>query len=505
MKKIKYILMSVLFMGIASSCNDAIDIVQDGELGNDVTFQTVADLQQFLLGGVYSNVSTSTEIGFTTVFTDEIGIGPSNGGQGLELHRFNLNASNGDASSLWLQQYRLINRVNRLIEGAALVTPVVDMNATPIIDETPEYNNILGQAKALRAYAYIQLVSYFSTDMADDSALGVMYVDAVPAIDAKFPRVSNGEIYALVEADLAFARANVINQNPVAVPGKQVTGHKFVNKAMIDALTARMYIYRKNYPMAKQYAQSVITNAGIGLSTAAVYRNMWADSAPGEIIFGISRPVSGTWGEIASTWFFNSTDATGGAYFDMGRNLYNLYPASDVRSVAFVDATKMVNPNYLTASDYISTDVLPINKYPGKGNKPLRNDLKVLRMSEMYMIMAECAANDGDLAGVAGFIKNVRDVRFNVAQPLPSYANATAAWADIMLERRKEFAFEGFRYIDIKRLGTLANQSIDRNITDDLIKTLPTTISNTDYRFTMPIPQDEIAASGSIIVQNPNY
>ncbi len=75
----------------------------------------------------------------------------------------------------------------------------------------------------------------------------------------------------------------------------------------------------------------------------------------------------------------------------------------------------------------------------------------------------------------------------------------------ILLERRKELAFEGFRYLDIKRIGALANQSIDRNITDDLIKTVPTTISNTDYRFTLPIPQDEISASGSIIVQNPNY
>ena len=494
--------MSVLFVGLASSCNDAIDIVQDGELGNDVTFQTVDDLQQFLGGAVYTNLTTSPEIGFTTVFTDEIGIGPSNGGQGVELFRFNLNAASGGPSTIWLTHYRLINRVNRLLDGAELVTPVVDVDAG--IDETAQYNDILAQARALRAYSYVQLVSYFSTDMADDSALGVMLVDFVPTVDQKFPRVTNGEIYALVEEDLNFARTNIINQTPAA-------GYKYVTKSMIDALTARMYLYRKNYTLAKQFAQSVVNNSGLTLSTPLVYRRIWADLEGGETIFAISRPIENTWENIAGTWYFNTTEATGGAFFDMSRNLYNLYrgnpavPATDVRAIAFVDATAVLNPDYATADNYLTTDIIPINKYPGKGNTPLRNDLKVFRMSEMYFILAECAAGEGDLATVATLLKTVRDARFSVAQPLPNYANATAAWADILLERRKELSYEGFRYIDIKRIGTLANQSIDRHPTDEIIKTLPTTLSNTDYRFTLPIPQDEISASGSIIVQNPNY
>ncbi|RZK26219.1 MAG: RagB/SusD family nutrient uptake outer membrane protein [Flavobacterium sp.] len=495
MKKIKYFLMSVFLVSLAS-CNDATDIVQDGELGNDVTFQTVSDLEQYLLGAVYTNVSTSAEIGFTAEFTDECSIGVSNGGQAIDLHRFNLNASTGYPSTIWLQQYLLINRANRLLEAAEKVTPVVDIEEN--IDETQEYNNILAQARTLRAYAYMQLVSYFSTNPADDSALGVMLLDFVPKVDQKFPRVSNGEIYALIESDLAYASANILSETPAA-------GYKYVSKSMINAMYARMYLYRKNYPLAKQYAQAVINTSGLTLSAPTVYRQMWADLAGGEIIFAASRPNNGTWGNIAGTFYFNTTDATGGAFLEMGRNLYNLYPANDVRNVAFVDATRVLNPNYLTDPTYLTTDILPIDKYPGKGNTPLRNDLKIFRLSEMYFILAECAANEGDLNGVAGYIKNVRDARFSSAQPLPSYANVTAAWADIMLERRKELAFEGFRYLDIKRLGVLANQSIDRNITDDVILSLPTTIPNTDHRFTLPIPQDEIAASGSIMEQNPNY
>lgn len=492
MKKIKNILMSVLVITMFASCEDATEIVQDGELDKEASFQTVSDLQQFLYGAVYPNLSNSTEISFTSVFTDEVGIGPSNGGQGMDLHRFTLNAASPEPSTIWLQHYALINRVNRLLDGAEIVVPVVNEE----VDETDAYNNILAEARALRAYSYLQLVSYFSTDMASDDALGVMVFDYVPALDLKLPRVNNSEAYALIEADLLFASANIVNQ----VPG---TNYKFVSKSMIDALYARMYLYRKNYPLAKQYAQAVVSGSGLTLSTAATYAQMWGDIVGGEVIFAASRPIANTWGNIAASWYFNTTSATGGAFHDMGRNLYNLYAANDIRRNVFVDATKIDNPNYLTDADFLTSDVLPIDKYPGKGNQPLRNDLKIFRLSEMYFVLAECAVNDGQLGVAAGYIKNVRDRRAP-AVPAPVYANVTAAWADILLERRKELCFEGFRYLDIKRLGVLANQSIDRNITDDPVKTLPTTISNTDYRFTLPIPQDERTANGSL-QQNPNY
>lgn len=519
MKKIKNILMSALVVSMFASCEDATDIVQDGELGNDVTFEVVSDLEQYLVGAVYSNVSTSAEIGFTAVFTDEVGIGPSNGGQAIDLHRFNLNAATGDPSTIWLQQYTLINRANRLLEAAEGITPdpavMVPVSDTEEVTEVQYYNNIVAEAKALRAYAYVQLLSYFSTDMSNDGALGVMLFDFVPEITAKFPRVTNGEVYELVESDLAFATTNLLNDR--AGSSIAAKDYKFVSKTFVNALYARMYLYRKNYPMARQYAQAVVSNSGVSLTPANSYPQMWADLLPGEILFAASRPNSNTWGNIAGTFYFNTTDAAGGAFLDMSRNLYNSFPLGiedgapaepappvDIRKSTFVDNSKIINLNYLTDDSYITTDILPINKYPGKGNTPLRNDLKIFRLSEMYFILAECAVSEGQLTVAAGYIKNVRDRRISPAPALPVYANATAAWADILLERRRELCYEGFRYLDIKRLGTLANQSIDRNITDDVIKTLPTTISNTDYRFTLPIPQDEITGNGSI-QQNPNY
>lgn len=511
MKSIKSLIIILGLLFSVSSCNDATDIIQDGELGNNITFRTVTDLSQFLNGSVYSSLGNTNEIMISASFTDECGIGPNNGGQELQLHRFNLNQSTGYVSGVWIGHYTVINRANRLIEAAALVTPVVN----DVVDETAEYNSIIAEARAIRAYSYFQLLTYFSTDLSDDSALGVMLFDYVPAIDEKLPRSTNGEVFALIESDLAYADANLIDR-------AGTSAYKYASKNMTNALRARMYLYRKNYTLAKQFAQEVVSTSGVSLTVATPYvaanfynenttsnpyRRIWADLSQGEVLFALSRPSGGGWGNIAGNFFFNTTAATGGAFLDMGRNLFGELREvnGDIRGLAFVDPTSLINPAYLTADDRNTTDVLVIDKYPGKPTQPLRNDIKIFRLSEMYFILAECAVAENQLGVAAGYIKNIRDARNRLAaQPLPSYADQQQAWADILKERRKELCFEGFRYVDIKRLGVLANKSIDRNITDDLILTLPTTLSNTDYRFTLPIPQDEIAGNPTI-QQNPGY
>lgn len=533
MKSIKSLIIILGLIFSVSSCNDATDIIQDGELGNGNTFRTVNDLAQFLNGSVYSSLGNTNEIMISASFTDECGIGPNNGGQELELHRFNLNQTTGYVSGMWIGHYTVINRVNRLIEASALITPnaAVDVEVEPgvYISEVDYYNAILAEARAVRAYSYFQLLSYFSTDLSDDSALGVMLFDYVPAIDEKLPRSTNGEVFALIESDLAFADSNIYNRT-------DASGYKYASSNMIAALRARMYLYRKNYTLAKQYAQQVVTSSGLSLTISTPvptgspvngnaasanwntafynatnplnpYRRLWSDLSQGEVLFALSRPSGGSWGNIAGSFFFNTTSATGGAYLDMGRNLFNELKevSGDVRRYAFVDPTSLVDANYLTAENPNASDVLVIDKYPGKATQPLRNDIKIFRLSEMYFILAECAVAENQLATAAGYIKNIRDARnFFGPQPLPVYADQQQAWADILKERRKELCFEGHRYMDIKRLGVAANKSIDRSIIDDLILTLPTTIPNNDYRFTLPIPQDEIAGNPTI-QQNPGY
>jgi len=491
MKKIKNIFLAIGSLLLVSSCSDALDIVQPGEIYRADAFKTVTDLRNYLNGDIYSRVNNTEEIGFTTVFTDEVGIGPSNGGQDKELHRFQLNANSDEPTALWSNHYTVINRVNRLLEFADLVVPT-----TP--PDIAAKNSVLAEARALRAYSYIQLVSFFSVDPANPNALGVILSTTPDRYDLfkDRPRVSNQLIYNLIESDFQFAETNL---------AATATVYTRVTQKFIAAARARMYLYRKDYVKAKQYA----TLATGALSTPSTYNGMWGDAAQGECIFAAARPSGGTWSNIASTWYFNVTNATGGAFLDMGRNLFNLYDQfpNDVRRAIWIDATALINPNYATDINYVSNDVLPINKYPGKTGQNLRNDLKIFRNSEMVLILAECEVASSNLTAAATLVRSIRTAR-TFALPLPAlpvYANAQAAWADILLERRKELAFEGHRYLDIKRLAALAgNQGITRDNTDDDILDQPLTLALSDYRFTLPIPQLEVAGNVSI-QQNPGY
>lgn len=512
MKKIKILLTLSLAVVLMTSCDDALDIIQDGELSMEL--KTEEDLEQYLKGQIYSGLDATSEIALTAVFTDEVSIGVDNGGQDIGLHRFFLNQADGYVDNIWVTHYGVINGVNRLLDQAVKI-PV-----------TEKYSSTLAEARVLRAYSYLQLLTYFSTDMSNDSALGVMLLDFVPELTTKLPRVSNGEIYDLIEEDLEFGLANL-------KPKTGVDAYKYVTKNLINSIYARMYLYKKNYPLAKEYALKVkdesqleLTKGYVVESIAATpttparteetypYRLMWGDLAnkykqnttQGEIIFALSRPQEGSWGNIASIFYFNTTDASGGAFLEMGRNLFNKLNeiSNDMRRTDFVDSSAKIYVPYETENDYIQEDVLPINKYPGKGSQSLRNDLKIFRLSEIYFILAECAVAEGDLPAATSYIKNVRDARNKTAQPFPVFANVTAAWGGILDERRLELCYEGFRYIDIKRLGVLASRAIDRHPTDDQIKSLPTTIPNGDYRFTLPIPQREVSGNPTI-QQNPGY
>lgn len=541
MKRIKLIFISSFFtLFLFTSCEDSYNIVQDGEL-NESAIKDLTSLRSYL-NGTYAGVTISDQIGFTGIFTDECGVGRGNGGQSLNLHRFFLTTGEGYASSIWYSNYQVINRCNRTIRMA---NDQVTVPTDPT--DLAEYNSILAEARALRAFSYFQLLTYFSTDLKDDNALGVMFFTNVPQASDQLPRVANGIIFNQIEEDLEFAFNNVV--------ASAVTPYKYIRKPMISALRARMYLYRGNYTLAKQYAEEAIATSGVTLAAATPivataptnpnysvfvaanpasagsptaawntafygtastnpYRRMWADAATGgqgEIIWSLDRPAAQTWENIATQFTTNSSNLAGSPLFEVGRSLFNKLKATpgDVRRYVNVDPTSLINQNYATDPNYIATDVLVIDKYPGKPGFVTRNDIKVFRLSEMYFILAECLANEGNINGasnsVASVIKQIRDARnFLGAQTLPVYADATAAWADILNERRLELCFEGHRYIDLKRLANLAGQTMDRDATDDQISGAELSIPNNDYRYTLPIPLDEIIANSNI-QQNPGY
>ncbi|PRB06864.1 RagB/SusD family nutrient uptake outer membrane protein [Chryseobacterium sp. MYb7] len=510
MKKVFYILS---FFLVLTSCKDALDIVQDGEINDaNVAFQSVDDMQKFLNGSVYPAVNPTNEIFFTSLFTDEIGYGPSSvSTSDILTHRFVLNSTTSQVSGIWASNYNIINKVNILLKGSALI----NYNSLSTANKAL-YTNILVNARAIRAYAYITLESYFSTNMKDPNALGVMLsTEQADPFTTKLPRVKNSDIFALIESDLQYA---LTNYNGVAVSSGVSAQHYFDKKASINAIAARYYNYKGDDTNAKANADAVISTSTLSLTPFAAYTSVWNDTARGEIIWSLYRPNSatGTWSNIAGLWTTNSTDIDGSVNFDMGRKLFTLLDTpignqNDSRRRDFVDDTSKFDAFYPNGANAREDDVIVINKYPGK-NPPrasstmqIRNDIKMFRLSEMYFILAEVAAHQGNYAVAADNINKVRKARSeNGLAPMPSYSGAQQAYADILLERRKELCLEGHRYVDLKRMGVAAGVGVDRDVYDDDNKTLPLTLPASDYRFTLPIPLNELNANPNI-QQNPGY
>jgi hypothetical protein len=377
MKKINFILFTVTF-SLFMSCSNGIDLVQPGELGSAVTFQTVDDLQ-LGLNGVYAAVAGENPIAFSTVFTDEVAIGFANGGQGLNggEYTFNLNTGSADALAIWTSNYSLINRANRVLDGAAHITPAAaDLSA---------YNNIVAQAHILRAWGHFVLLSHFTIDMSKDDALSIIKLDFVPQTTQQLPRNTNKEVFDLINSDLNFVSSLTTNAANTAT-------RTYVSTDFVKAFKARMAAYRKDYAAVIPLADQLIADypltprsASVATEGTSLFLNIWTDVAiptatQNEVIFKLERiPGNRT---INSIWSSVNSTITGSPFYEMSTSLYNL----------------LNNPNDIRRRAYLSTTSEPANgklaigKYPGSGGIAQLNDVKIFRTAEMYLLKAEALA-----------------------------------------------------------------------------------------------------------------
>ena len=112
-KIINLSILSSLLLGSTlslNSCRDAIDIVQDGEINQEVFFSSVDNMDKYLLGDVYPNIDNSNAVYLTSIITDEVRPGKDSGGQGYGIHRLYLDSSDELSRSIWLQNNLTINR-----------------------------------------------------------------------------------------------------------------------------------------------------------------------------------------------------------------------------------------------------------------------------------------------------------------------------------------------------------------------------------------------------------
>ena len=138
-----------------------------------------------------------------------------------------------------------------------------------------------------------------------------------------------------------------------------------------------------------------------------------------------------------------------------------------------------------------------VNKYPGLDGNIFVNNIRVIRLSDIYLIGAEAALRKGtpDQNSADEYLYQIRH-RAN-----PNNTKITATLDLVKKERRKELVMEGHRLYDILRVGDTVERKGGTHFLngEDLI-----TVNWNDYRTIMPIPQAEIDANPQI-KQNPSY
>lgn len=461
MKKIFAILLMLSM--VFTSCDDAYNIAPDDEILESNAITSVADLEKAILG-VYATISGSNIVSYSSRFTDDLRLPADNRGQGVQVHTWNIIPDNGAVTGIWSNMYAVINRANRLLD-------VIDGVPANTDDEIATKERIKAECYAARALSHFDLLRFYGQSYTDGTKLGVPNVDYVVVFD-QLSRNTVAENYTLIEQDLQTA-ADMLDVS--------FTDNTRFTLNAINALRARVALYKGDYAKAIEYSTSVIDSAP--LATAAEYADIWTDASEAEVVFKLKRTNND--GFIGTLY----QDTNGDIFFYMSDDLLGEFLGTSVNDPRF--AVNLDLPNSTSAEPVIG-------KYLGTEANPGLNDVKVFRSSEMYLIRAEAYANQDKLISAAADMDLLRTARASFATP--AYTTKQEAIDDIMSERRIELAFEGHRFFDLKR----SNSGFDRSANDCAAASGACSITSSDHRWVLPIPQQEIFANDNI-QQNPNY
>jgi hypothetical protein len=455
-------LATVLLVSLASCKKSFLELDPPTSLTPEVALATEADLQ-VALRGAYAGLKSTALYGRSLPVLGDM-MGDNTYQSTLNTNRYTLFNNNtytvtdGDVAGLWSAAYTVILRANNIINSPVAANANV--------------NQIKGEAYAIRALAYYNLVRFFATPYTQDpAALGVPLVTTYDA-DLKPGRAKVSEVYALINADL----------NQAYTLMTKFTNSSQFSKYAAKALQAKVYITMGDKANAKTAALDVITNSGFTAVTAAAHAGYWAGVSfrtdKVETLFELSFDA------VAN----NAFDALAYIYLQSG-NYGDMLCADDLyASFSATDARKSL---YATGVRGGLASVF-VNKYSSFTGD--HSDTKVIRMAEMYLIAAEASypANEADA------IKYVNEVTSRRGATAIASTGA-ALLEDIITERRKELAFEGERYHDLQRL----KRDVVRGAN---YPASARTIAFSNFRRIMPIPQGELDANPTIKAQqNPGW
>ena len=462
MKKI--LVLASLATLLMTSCGDSFfDLEPASSVTIDKVYKTASDYNVAVIGcyaKLQSQVNFYTEC--CEYRSDNLSLGaPTAGTQDrYDIDHFTEKPSNGILSSYWANFNNNVYRCNLLLDQ---------------IDGANFAENLKKQYKG--EAMFIRALNYFNMYRIWGGVPATKHV--VSAAEAlKVARYSNEQMFDLIAGDLK----EIVDNNYLPETYSSADMGRATSGAA-KALLGKVYLTFHKWTEAKDILSQLIGKYQLVSPIAQVFNV--DNKNNNEIIFAVhfNKEIEG---EGHSYWY-NLTNASDDT--NQTSSLLNTFPTGDARKdlITYVQVEKnvrLMNKFYDTKSPTFKT---------------VGNDQILLRYADVLLMYAEALneiqydASEGSLA--LKYLNAVRQragISNLTAKQLPTQEKFRKG---ILVERQREFPYEGQRWFDLVRMGFAKSVMAENGVE---IK---------DYQLLFPIPQQEIEKVGdkSILWQNPGY
>lgn len=501
--KNKYILLLSLFAAFTACNEDDLTLKPEGkEL--DVTFYKTEEqikqalyaaydpFQHVIWGGIpfmFGSVTSDDAIAGGSDLTDQKGY--------QVLDRFSAAALEDKETNIhdfWVSRFKMIYRCNLIINFA-------DANSAL-------GKKALAHAYFVKAYAYFELTRMFG---------GMPIIDKVATPDDRFTRASQTDTWLAIEG---YLKKSLEYGMPKRSGGVDPDG--LATEASVQTLLGKVYVYQKKYVEAIPVLESVAGNNQYGLEenygmifwpgnkhgkesifeinfTNTDGGTIWDQYVNGNASYTLVSPRTGEVGIKNATfnwgWGMNQPTKKLAAAFDaMGDT------ARKNHSIISSDSILKVSPT--TVFDKSITGYWDLKHIRRKGffvnATQVNQNIILLRLSDVYLLLAEAYANNNNETKALEYLNKVR-----TRAKLPA-ATAGDVFTKVKKERQLELCLEGDRYFDLVRWGDAVTELTGEEY-DAGGFNYATGKPGVATKGLFPIPQNEINALGDSNFQNEGY
>ena len=443
-----------LFM---AGCKKFLDVPPKDKVPQSVLFSDQQGFKDALIGvylgmdkpangGVYGLYTTNLSMGmlsamayhYDNVTTPNVGVG-SAFYNNVAYYVYADAQVKQEITGIWGGMYNNIANLNNILS---------QIDEKQSLFTSDNFNRVKGESIALRALFHFDLVRMFGQPpLAGANEKAIPYVTQFTVKPTSFSTV-NAALDSCI-TDLLAAKELLGNTDTSSIlkaandPFTSYT-QNHLNYWAVQALLARVYLYKGDFDNADKYAKAVIGTNKFPLITSNV-------AAATNIVRDRTFSQEHLFSVYSSSIKNYNTDL-----FDKSGNAIplRLLPAGKIA----VYTTGSGNAGDYRYTSWFDNNVAAVNvpsKFFQDNNLPyeLQGIVPVIRASEMYYVAAECANKKADINGGVLLLNKVRQARGLTALSAAGISNTDSLSTEIMREYQKEFIQEGQTWFYYKRLN----------------------------------------------------